>query len=160
MTRSQQLVRQLHLIASAVFGVFAVAVGLSGSALVFRDELERGFYEPRVVPGSFYLPLETLRADVTAVEPTRRISMLILPDRPDRPVQFILQKRDARTLKEADQMSVYVKALFIKVFSVKLVDWDGFHHRFPIFRTPLVDLPYSELCPGNAALQKLMNRYR
>ncbi len=108
MTRSQQLVRQLHLIASAVFGVFAVAVGLSGSALVFRDELERGFYEPRVVPGSAYLPLETLRADATAVEPTRRISMLILPDRPDRPVQFILQKRDARTLKEADQMSVYV----------------------------------------------------
>ena len=108
MTRSQQVVRQLHLIASAVFGVFAVAVGLSGSALVFRDELERGFYEPRVVPGSAYLPLETLRADATAVEPTRRISMLILPDRPDRPVQFILQKRDARTLKEADQMSVYV----------------------------------------------------
>jgi 2-oxoglutarate ferredoxin oxidoreductase subunit beta len=27
-------------------------------------------------------------------------------------------------------------------------------------KTPLVDLPYSELCPGNAALQKLMNKYR
>ena len=26
--------------------------------------------------------------------------------------------------------------------------------------TPLVDLPYSQLCPGNDALQKLMNKYR
>ena len=26
--------------------------------------------------------------------------------------------------------------------------------------TPLVDLPYEQLCPGNAALQTLMERYR
>ena len=26
--------------------------------------------------------------------------------------------------------------------------------------TPLVDLPYSQLCPGNDALQKLMGKYR
>jgi 2-oxoglutarate ferredoxin oxidoreductase subunit beta len=25
---------------------------------------------------------------------------------------------------------------------------------------PLVDLPYEELCPGNDALQKLMEKYR
>ena len=27
-------------------------------------------------------------------------------------------------------------------------------------RTPLVDLPYEQLCPGNSALQALMERYR
>ena len=26
--------------------------------------------------------------------------------------------------------------------------------------TPLVDLPYAQLCPGNSALQALMERYR
>jgi len=27
-------------------------------------------------------------------------------------------------------------------------------------KTPLVDLPFAELCPGNDALQKLMEKYR
>ena len=94
--------------ATAVFGLFAVAAGLSGSALVFRPELEQALYEPRVVPGTAVHSLEALRARAAAVEPARRISMLILPERPDRPVQFILQRREARTLKEADQMAVYV----------------------------------------------------
>jgi hypothetical protein len=46
------------------------------------------------------------------------------------------------------QMSVYVKAFFMKVFSVKMIDWDGFHHRFPIFRTPLVALQIGLLGPN------------
>jgi len=108
MTALRPLVRRLHFIATVVFGLFAIAVGLSGSALVFRPELERALYEPRVVAGAAALPLETMRARAAEVEPTRRISMLILPDRADRPAQFILQKRDARTLKEADQIAVYV----------------------------------------------------
>jgi hypothetical protein len=50
---------------------------------------------------------------------------------------------DLVTLK--GQMSVYVKAFFVKIFSVKLVDWDGFHHKFPVFRTPLVAVPLTPL---------------
>lgn len=53
---------------------------------------------------------------------------------------------DLSTLK--GQMSVYVKAFFVKVFSVKLIDWDGFHHRFPVFRTPPVALPLFALGTG------------
>jgi|GEM_PF-3290843 len=102
------LVRNLHLAATVFFGLFVVVAGLSGSALVFREELERRWYEPRVTPTGPALPLESLRTAASSVEPARRISMVVLPDRPDRPVQFILQKREARTLKEADQMSVYV----------------------------------------------------
>ena len=108
MTALRPLVRRLHFIVTAVFGLFAIAVGLSGSALVFRPELERALYEPRVVPGPTALPLETLRERAAEEDPARRVSMLILPDRPDRPAQFILQKREARTLKEADQIAVYV----------------------------------------------------
>lgn len=108
MAALRPLVRRLHLIATAVFGLFAIAVGLSGSALVFRPELEQALYEPRIGAGTTMLPLEALRARAAEVEPARRISMVILPDRPDRPAQFILQKRDARTLKEADQIAVYV----------------------------------------------------
>ena len=109
MTALRPLVRRLHFIVTAVFGLFAIAVGLSGSALVFRPELERALYEPRVVPGPTALPLETLRERAAEEDPARRVSMLILPDRPDRPAQFILQKREARTLKEADQIAVYVR---------------------------------------------------
>ena len=33
--------------------------------------------------------------------------MIVFPDAPQRPLQFILQRKGARTLKEADQWSVY-----------------------------------------------------
>lgn len=102
------LVRGLHLATTIGFGLFAASAGLSGSALVFREELEQALYEPRVEPGAAVQSLDALRTLAAEVEPTRRVSMLILPERPDRPVQFILQKRDARTLKEADQIAVYV----------------------------------------------------
>ena len=108
MTRVWRLVRSLHLITSAVFGLLAGVVGLSGSALVFREEIEHAIYEPRVAPGATVLPLESLLATAATVEPARRISMVVLPDHADRAVEFILQKREARTLKEADQMSVYM----------------------------------------------------
>ncbi|MBX7186914.1 MAG: PepSY domain-containing protein [Vicinamibacteria bacterium] len=108
MTTLRPLVRMLHLAATVLFGLFATAAGLSGSALVFRPELERALYEPPIVPGGSTQPMEVLRVRAMAVEPGRRISMVVLPDGITRPVQFILQKRDARTLKEADQLVIYV----------------------------------------------------
>jgi hypothetical protein len=50
---------------------------------------------------------------------------------------------DLVTLKGS--MGVYVKALFIKIFSITLVSWDGFHHKFPIFRTKDIGLPLGPL---------------
>lgn len=108
MTWTWKFFRNLHLVASAVFSLFATAVGLSGSALVFREEIEHAIYEPRVPPGPARLPLDTLLATAAAVEPARRVSMAVLPEDATRTVEFILQKKDARTLKDADQMSVYV----------------------------------------------------
>ncbi len=91
-----------------VFGLFATAVGLSGSALVFREEMEHAIYEPRVSPAATLLPLTTLLATAERVDPARRVSLAVFPGSPDRTFEFILQKRSPRTLKEADQMSVYV----------------------------------------------------
>ena len=34
------------------------------------------------------------------------------------------------------------------------------HEMMHTVPTPLVDVPYEKLCPGSAALDKLMNRYR
>ena len=108
MTWTWKFFRNLHLVASMVFSLFATAVGLSGSALVFREEIEHAIYEPRVSPGPSRVPLDTLLATAAAVEPARRVSMAVLPETGDRTVEFILQKREARTLKDADQMSVYL----------------------------------------------------
>jgi len=108
MTWTWKFFRNLHLVASVVFSLFATAVGISGSALVFREEIEHAIYEPRVSPGPARVPLEALLATAAAVEPARRVSMAVLPEDASRTVEFILQKKDARTLKDADQMSVYV----------------------------------------------------
>jgi 2-oxoglutarate ferredoxin oxidoreductase subunit beta len=42
------------------------------------------------------------------------------------------------------------------------VDENGkdMHDHLATVPTPLVDLPYEVLCPGKAALEKLMERYR
>ncbi len=37
--------------------------------------------------------------------------MIVFPDAPERPLQFILQRKGARTLKEADQWSVYANPI-------------------------------------------------
>ena len=108
MTKLWKFFRNLHLVASTVFGLFAIVVGLSGSALVFREEVEHAIYEPMVSPGSTQIPLATLMSAAAAVEPSRRVALMVVPLREDQPFQFILQKRNPKTLKEADQMSVYV----------------------------------------------------
>ena len=108
MTTVWKFFRNLHLIASVIFGLFAAAVGLSGSALVFREEIEHAFYEPRIEPAQAAVPFAALMEKAAALDPARRVSLMVLPIAPDRSVEFVIQKRDARTLKDADQMSVYV----------------------------------------------------
>lgn len=108
MTRTWKFFRTLHLVTSVAFSLFAAAVGVSGSVLVFREEIEHAVYEPRITRGSGTASLDTLFQAAAAVEPARRVSMFVLPEDDDRTVEFILQKPGALTLKEADQMSVYV----------------------------------------------------
>jgi uncharacterized iron-regulated membrane protein len=108
MTRTWKFFRGVHLAASALFSLFAAAVGLSGSALVFREEIEAAIYEPRIRPGSTLVPLDTLLVTAATIERERRVALVVMPKEADQTVEFVLQKREARTLKDADQMSVYL----------------------------------------------------
>lgn len=107
MNSARTVVRALHRWPSFVIGVVALAVGLSGSILTFREEIERALYEPRVEARSGTASLSQALTSARAVDPARRVSVIVLPEHPDRPVQFVLQKKGARTLKEADQWVVY-----------------------------------------------------
>ncbi len=107
MTSTRNLVRALHRWTSFIVGVVALAVGLSGSILTFREEIEHAFYEPRVEARPEGASLSAALANAAALDVTRRISLIVLPEAADRPLEFILQRKGARTLKEADQWSVY-----------------------------------------------------
>lgn len=88
--------------------LFAIVVGLSGSILVFRAELERYFFEPRGSGGTPRAALADQLAAAQSVDPERRVALVVFPRETERPTNFILQKRNARSLKEADQMAVFV----------------------------------------------------
>ena len=89
MTKVWKFFRNLHLITSAVFGLFAVAVGLSGSALVFREEIEHAVYEPRIPPGEAVAPMAVLVEKARAVDPARRVSLMVIPMAADRGVAYV-----------------------------------------------------------------------
>lgn len=101
--------RKLHLIAGLAVGVVAMAVGISGSILTFREEIEHALYEPKVMPQAASLPVRDLYEKARAVEPERRrVTVIVLPEKAESPMEFVLGMRGARSLKESDQMSLYV----------------------------------------------------
>ncbi|MBS2025004.1 MAG: hypothetical protein JST92_21605 [Deltaproteobacteria bacterium] len=46
------------------------------------------------------------------------------------------------------ELDFYLKAFWVKVFSMKVFGWDGFSHTFPVFRTPEVNIPLVQLGGG------------
>ena len=108
MTNARASFRLIHRWTSFAVGLFAMAVGLSGSVLTFREDIEHAFYEPAVTPSATSARLAVAVAQASKVEPARRVSMIVLPSEPSRPIEVVLQQRGARTLKEADQWSVYL----------------------------------------------------
>lgn len=109
MMKWRSLFRRLHLIAGLAVGLVAAAVGLSGSALTFREEIERALYRPGVALQASSASLQTSYAKALAIEPERRrVSLIVLPEKAEAPLEFVLSRRGARNLKEADQLSLYV----------------------------------------------------
>ncbi len=104
----RSIFRTLHLVTGLTAGLVAAAVGISGSILTFRAELEHALYTPRVTPQTTPVALGAAYAKAAAVEPEqRRIAVIVLPEQPAAPLEFILGKRGARNLKDADQLSLY-----------------------------------------------------
>ena len=101
--------RNLHLVAGLAVGVVAMAVGISGSILTFREEIERALYEPEVAPQAAALPVRDLYEKARTVEPDRRrVTVIVLPEKAESPAEFVLGMRGARSLKESDQISLYL----------------------------------------------------
>lgn len=132
------VLRNLHLVAGLLAGAIALAVGLSGSILTFRAAIEHALYEPKVVPQGTRAPMQSIYAQVKAIEPEqRRVTVVVLPEEVDAPLEFVLGRRGARTLKESDQLSVYADP-----YSATLL---GQRHRNDSFIAWLRDLHFALL---------------
>lgn len=104
------LLRSLHTWAGLTMGVLAALVGLSGSALVFRADIEQWQERQwhRLVPAAQALPLERIIAIGAARHPEREVVRVVLPQRPSESVEVLLQVRGARNLEQADLIGVFV----------------------------------------------------
>ena len=100
----------VHLWGGLIAGVLVVALGLSGTALVFRPDLERmATREWRTVqPVGQALPLEQLVDSALAAVPDKVLARVTLANDPGEAVQVYLQKPRARNLKDAELIDVFV----------------------------------------------------
>ncbi len=106
-SRLRRALFQIHLWAGLILSLHVVVIGLSGSALVFRKELERRF-EPRVhrvEPASQYAPWNPVVESIRSNNPGFKVDDVVLPAKPDEPAYVIL----APVQKELDrsQMRTY-----------------------------------------------------
>ena len=87
----------LHQWVGLAAALFLIVISVSGSALVFENEIDRAlnpsksFVTPRTQP----LPLETLVAGVQAAYPKDQIGGLRIADRPDQAYELSLRSRQA-----------------------------------------------------------------
>ena len=103
----RRLLFQLHLWLGVSVGLVLLAIGVSGSALVFRPEIEEALYVPRVAVSDSALPVEIILSTVTARYPDRRVSRVQFSADRDRALEFVVSKLGARSLKEAQQVRVF-----------------------------------------------------
>ena len=78
-------------------GLFLVVIAISGSALVFENEIDRALNPSTsfVTPGAQPLPIETLAARVQAARPGDQIGGVRIADKPDQAYEFSLRSRQA-----------------------------------------------------------------
>jgi uncharacterized iron-regulated membrane protein len=76
----------LHQWVGLAAGLFLIVIAVSGSALVFENDIDRALNPSTsfVTPGAQPLPVETLLARVQAAFPKDRIGGISVPDKPNR----------------------------------------------------------------------------
>ena len=91
-------------------GIMAVVLGLSGTALVFRAEIER--WQARdwlaVEPSGARLPLDDLAEAAIAAWPAKRLTRFAFPESEGEAIQVVVQTPGARDLKSAELVGIYV----------------------------------------------------
>jgi uncharacterized iron-regulated membrane protein len=106
----RRLLYNLHLWGGLIAGLLVVVLGISGTALVFRADIER--FETRdwrtVVPVGAALPLDELIELARTAVPGKVLARVTLANSPDDSVQVFLQKPRAQNLKDAQLVNVFV----------------------------------------------------
>jgi uncharacterized iron-regulated membrane protein len=97
-----------HLVCGLLIGVALSAVSLTGSALIFRPEIEAALYRPVVQPLAQRASLDDIISGIVAQHPDRRLSRMQLPADETQALEVVLSRRGARSLKDAQQLSVFV----------------------------------------------------
>lgn len=112
---------QAHLWVGLVAGLLIALLGISGSALVYRGDIERW-----IVADWLTVPVAGERHSLDeAVEralqrfPTRELARLVVPPDPSSTVEVVLQLPRPRTLAAADLVSVFVDPYTLEVLGVR-----------------------------------------
>lgn len=87
----------LHQWVGLAAGLFLVVISVSGSALVFENEIDRALNPSTsfVTPGGRPLSIEALIAGVQAAQPVDQVTGVRIADRPDQAYEFSLRSRRA-----------------------------------------------------------------
>lgn len=94
---SRRILFHIHLWLGLLVGGFVLGLTLSGTALLFRDEIDRLVYPHLYRTTAGGVPLDAAQQAVHDAYPGWRISRLHLPTATDRVYQFTLADRSART---------------------------------------------------------------
>jgi uncharacterized iron-regulated membrane protein len=108
-SRLRRALFQIHLWIGVVLALYAVVIGLTGSVLVFSEEIET-YLEPHlhlVTPGESTAPLQTVWKQIEATHPAYRVLSLELAEDSDHASQFFLAKKQG-PLDRSAILNVYV----------------------------------------------------
>ncbi|MGV3603299.1 MAG: PepSY-associated TM helix domain-containing protein [Dyadobacter fermentans] len=123
----KKIASQLHLWLGVSSGLVVFIVALTGSILVFEDELEPVFYPKfhlvEAPKDQSPLPLDNLRATVANAYPDQRIARIVIEHHADRTVLFDLVKGK----KEKDVLSVAVNPYTAEITDTRREN-DSFFH--------------------------------
>ena len=123
----KKIASQLHLWLGVSSGLVVFIVALTGSILVFEEELEpviyRKFHLVEAPNDPSPLPLDKLRSTVASAYPKQRIARIEVEPHPDRTVIFGLVKGK----KEKDVFSVAVNPYTAEITDTRLENESFFH---------------------------------
>ena len=106
----RRVIFKIHVWVGLAAGLLIVLLGISGSALVFRADIERW-----LVSDWLTVPIQSARYNLDDAvsralrdHPERELSKVLVPAAADESIEVVLQLRNPPTLKAADLISIYV----------------------------------------------------
>lgn len=103
-------IREIHKLSGLLLGLILTVVGLSGSGLVFRADIERLLTRDWLQASKVgeILPLDVVVAAGAAAIPEKEVVRVVLPRHAGETVEVLLQKRRPLNLADAELVSVFV----------------------------------------------------